>query len=139
MYLFLGAGSLLLCSGLLQLQRVGATLRCRVQASHCSGFSRCRAETPGTWASVFAAQGLSMCSTWALVAHGTCSLPGPGIEPVSPALSGGFLSTAPPRKSLNVKFKEQHKRGHIDTYIATLKCEWFQAYKKWPLAKGLQT
>ena len=44
-----------------------------------------------------------------------------GIEPMSPALSVGFLSTAPPRKSLNVKFKEQYKRGHTDTYIATLK------------------
>ena len=25
-------------------------------------------------------------------------LPGPGIEPVSPALAGGFLTTAPPGK-----------------------------------------
>ena len=25
-------------------------------------------------------------------------LPGPGLEPVSPALAGGFLSTAPPGK-----------------------------------------
>ena len=40
---------------------------------------------------------------------------------MSPALSDGFLSIAPPRKSLNVKFKEQHKRGYTDTYIATLK------------------
>ena len=29
-------------------------------------------------------------------------LPGPGIEPVSPALAGGFLTTAPPGKSLKV-------------------------------------
>ena len=29
-------------------------------------------------------------------------LPGPGIEPVSPALAGGFLTTAPPGKSLGV-------------------------------------
>ena len=28
-------------------------------------------------------------------------LPGPGLEPVSPALAGGFLSTAPPGKSQN--------------------------------------
>ena len=27
-------------------------------------------------------------------------LPGPGIEPVSPALAGGFLTTAPPGKPL---------------------------------------
>ena len=25
-------------------------------------------------------------------------LPGPGVEPVSPALAGGFLTTAPPGK-----------------------------------------
>ena len=25
-------------------------------------------------------------------------LPGPGLEPVSPALAGGFLTTAPPGK-----------------------------------------
>ena len=25
-------------------------------------------------------------------------LPGPGLEPVSPALAGGFLNTAPPGK-----------------------------------------
>ena len=27
-------------------------------------------------------------------------LPGPGLEPVSPALAGGFLTTAPPENSL---------------------------------------
>ena len=26
-------------------------------------------------------------------------LPGPGLKPMSPALAGGFLTTAPPRKS----------------------------------------
>ena len=26
-------------------------------------------------------------------------LPGPGLEPVSPALAGGFLTTVPPGKS----------------------------------------
>ena len=28
------------------------------------------------------------------------ALPGPGLEHVSPALAGGFLTTAPPEKSL---------------------------------------
>ena len=28
-------------------------------------------------------------------------LPGPGLEPMSPALAGGFLTTAPPGKSLD--------------------------------------
>ena len=29
---------------------------------------------------------------------GLWDLPGPGLEPVSPALAGGFLTTAPPGK-----------------------------------------
>ena len=32
--------------------------------------------------------------------HGMWDLPGPGIEPVFPALAGGFLTTAPPGNSL---------------------------------------
>ena len=32
-------------------------------------------------------------------------LPGPGLEPVSPALAGGFLTTAPPGKSLQCGFR----------------------------------
>ena len=31
-------------------------------------------------------------------------LPGPGLKPVSPALAGGFLTTAPPGKSLHLHF-----------------------------------
>ena len=31
-------------------------------------------------------------------------LPGPGIEPVSPALAGGFLTTAPPGKSSGILY-----------------------------------
>ena len=33
-------------------------------------------------------------------------LPGPGLEPVSPALAGGFLTTAPPGKSQEGSFYE---------------------------------
>ena len=33
-------------------------------------------------------------------------LPGPGLEPTSPALAGGFLTTAPPGKASNMSFKE---------------------------------
>ena len=35
------------------------------------------------------------------------NLPGPGNEPVSPALAGGFLSTAPTRKSRKALFFSQ--------------------------------
>ena len=46
----------------------------------------------------------SSCGAWAvhrvsLVARGTWDLPGPGIEPASPALEGGFFITGPPGKS----------------------------------------
>ena len=32
-------------------------------------------------------------------------LPGPGLEPVSPALAGGFLTTAPPEESFCISNK----------------------------------
>ena len=56
--------------------------------------------------------GFSSCSTTAqwlwfmgLVAPGMWDLPGPGIEPMSPALAGRFLNTVPPGKSLPVTLK----------------------------------
>ena len=89
----------------------GGTLHCGVSASHCSDFSCCGVQALGTWASVVAAWGLSSCSLQALdhglkscaaQAHFLCSmwnLPGSGIKPVSPALTGRFSSTAPLGKS----------------------------------------
>ena len=47
------------------------------------------------------------------MAHGlSCSaacgdLPGPGLEPVSPALAGRFLTTAPPGKPRGCYYKMQ--------------------------------
>ena len=41
---------------------------------------------------------LSSCGAWAQLLRGMWDLPGPGLEPVSPALAGGFLTTAPPGK-----------------------------------------
>ena len=66
---------------------------CNAQASHGGGFSYCEAQALATW--------FNNCMWLAgLVLHGIWNLPRPGIELVSPALAGGFLSTAPPRKSL---------------------------------------
>ena len=60
------------------------------------------------WASVAVAHGLNSCSSWVLerrpnshgaqaaLLHGMWDLPGPGIEPVSPALAGGFFTTETP-------------------------------------------
>ena len=78
--------------------------------------SRCRAWALGVRASVVVACGLSSCGSRALerrlsscgaraqLLHGMWDLPGPGLEPVSPALAGGFLTTAPPGKSHNIHF-----------------------------------
>ena len=46
-----------------------------------------------------AANRFSGCGARAGLLHGMWNLPGPGIEPMSPALAGGFLSTVPPGKS----------------------------------------
>ena len=73
--------------------------------------SRCGARALGVWASVVAVRGLSSCGSRAperrlsscraraLLLRGMWGLPGPGLEPVSPALAGGFLTTASPGKS----------------------------------------
>ena len=113
LFIFGCVGSSFLHAGFLQLRRAGATLRCSAWASHCSGFSRCGARALGTWASVVVARGLSSCGSRALehrlsscgaraqLLRGMWDLPGPGLEPVSPALlAGGFLTTAPPGKPL---------------------------------------
>ena len=89
---------MLLCAGFLWLQRAGATLRCGAWASHCGGFSSCRAWALGVQASVVVAHGLSSCGAQASLLHGMWDLPWPGLEPVSSALAGGFLTTAPPGK-----------------------------------------
>ena len=41
---------------------------------------------------------LNSCGTWAYLLCGMWDLPGSGIEPMSPALASGFLSTEPPGK-----------------------------------------
>ena len=52
-------------------------------------------------------------------------LPGPGLEPVSPALTGGFLTTVPPEKScvydlmtVDVSHKKNHTRGLLDRLLS---------------------
>ena len=71
----------------------------------------CRAWALGTRASVVVAcrlsscglraleHRLSSCGAWAQLLCGMWDPPGPGPEPVSPALADGFLTTAPPGKS----------------------------------------
>ena len=60
--------------------------------------SRCRAQAPGVKASAVTAHGLCSCGP-GLVAPGMWDFPGPGIEPMAPALAGRFSTTGPPGKS----------------------------------------
>ena len=97
-FFFFGCvGSSLLRVGFLQLRRAGATLR-------CSSFSCCRAWAVGTWAFIVVARGLSSCGSRGQLLCGMWDLPRPGLEPMSPALAGGFLTTAPPGKSPEKSF-----------------------------------
>ena len=48
--------------------------------------------------------GFSCCGSRAQLLRGMWDLRGPGLEPVSPALTGGFLTTAPPGKSRQYSF-----------------------------------
>ena len=41
---------------------------------------------------------LNSCGTWAWLLCGMWDIPGPGIEPVSHALTGAFFTTEPPGK-----------------------------------------
>ena len=84
LFIFGCVGSLLLHVGFLQLRQAGATLGCGVQPSHCGGFSRCAA--------------------WAQLLHSVWDPPGPRLEPVSPPLAGGFLTTAPPGNSADISY-----------------------------------
>ena len=83
---------------------------CCVWASGCGAFSCCGAQAIGTWTLVVVARGFSSCGLRTLeYGLGSCGallylprsmwdFPGPGIEPVSPALQGRFLTTRPPGK-----------------------------------------
>ena len=93
------------------LQCAGFSLRwlllLRSTGSRLMGFS-----SYGAWALECR---LGSCGVRAQLLHGMWDLPGPGLEPVSPALAGGFLTTAPLGKPLiSVSFIIKHKVQHID-------------------------
>ena len=80
------------CVGFSLLGQAGATLYCGARATHCSVFSGCRAQALESMGSVAVAQRLSC-------PEACWNVPGPGIEPGSPALAGRFLTTGPQGKS----------------------------------------
>ena len=106
------------------------------------GFSCCRAPALGARASAVEAHGLSSCSSRApghrlnrnsarvWLPCGMWDLPRSGIEPVSPALAGGFLyhwaiSEAPWNHSFN-RAKNQNWCSHF---------HWGKPQLQWPLPK----
>ena len=62
----------------------------RSTGSQCTGFSSCGSRA--------LEHRPTSCGTRAQLLCGMWDLPGPGLEPVSPALAGGFLTTEPPGK-----------------------------------------
>ena len=65
-------------------------------ASHCGGFSCCGTRALQHAGSAVAVHQLSSPMVCGIL------VPGPGIEPLTPALAIGFLTTEPARKSLIV-------------------------------------
>ena len=72
--------------GLLSLRWAGFSLQS--VGPRCVGFGSCGSWAPGSR--------LSSCGAWAELLLHLWSVPGPGIEPMSPALAGGLFTTAPP-------------------------------------------
>ena len=111
---------------------VGVRRLYRVSASGDYSSLQWGAQAIGVWASVTAAHGLSSYSVQALehgpssccaraqLPHSVWDIPGPGIEPLCPALAGRFLTTGPPGKSWGATLWElpsQTRRGCFKFWI----------------------
>ena len=95
--------------------------------------SRCGAGTLGTWVSVAAAHGLSICGPQAQLLYNIQDPPEPGIEPVFPALAGGLPTTGQLRKSLNFHSFEARKyflenRKSWVSYASEVMWTWLQGF-----------
>ena len=77
---------------------------------------------------------LSNCGSRAQLLRGMWDLPGPELEPVPPALAGGFSTTAPPGKPLKVIFEQRPKRRKGVNHVDVKQCR-HQAEKK-SMCKG---
>ena len=80
---------------------------CRSPTWDLPGFSSCGSKALQRTLSICGARAQLLCDIW--------SLPRPGIEPVSPALAGGFLSTGPLGKS-SLEFFDQHQWGLLGPF-----------------------
>ena len=122
-FFFGSTRSLWLCLGLLWLRWRGgraAALHRSSWTSHCGGFSCCGAvsracglQHSSMWVSTCGVRvpghtGFTGCGACAQGLRSLWNLFGPGIEPVSPALAGGFLPTEPTTK-FPMSFKRREK------------------------------
>ena len=76
--------------------------------STCAGFSSCGSRA--------LERRLSSCGPRAQLLRGMQGLPRPGLEPVSPALAGGFLTTVPPGKPIALTFKKNKDTVFITVF-----------------------
>ena len=85
--------------------------------------SNCGSELPTEAASLVAkhssrACGLRSCGTWAQLPNSMWNLPRPGIEAMSPALAGRFLTTGPSGKPPFIVFLRPHLLGFFFPFLA---------------------
>ena len=104
--------------GLLLLRSTGPPLRwlllLRSTGSRHAGLSNCGLRA--------LERRLSSCGTRAQLLRGMWDLPGPGLKPVSPALAGGLLTTAPSGKPILISFSAAKQDSlFIKTFVYYLK------------------
>ena len=68
-----------------------ASSSCYAQVPHCGGFAGCTVWALGIWASAVMAHRFSCCTAWGIFLE-------QGLEPITPALASGLLTTVPPGK-----------------------------------------
>ena len=107
--------------------QAGATHRCGARASHCGGLLW----STGSRRVCFSSCGsrglerrLSSSGTRPQLLRGMWGLPGPGLEPVFPELAGGFLTTAPPGKSLSTSIYSLNDEDYNLKLLASFPCYW---------------
>ena len=102
------------------------------EASHCRGFSL---QSMGSGYTAFSSCslwapdcGLRSCGSWAMLPLGMWDLPRPGTEPVSPVMTGGFLTTG----SLGKSKKPVSLCNSLKSGIKSLLIIWFSLWNITP-------
>ena len=74
------------------------------------------------WSTGSRQAGLSSCGAGAQLLCGMWDLPVPGIKPMTPALAGGFLTTAPSGKSLLTLLNSSRAETMSTLFISVTQC-----------------